>query len=515
MNMFRRSVPAMRAASDAQGEAATPIKALMDLLRTQLRMVPRKGRHRAACSVAAVPVALPQVTVVDALMGSGKTTWALRMMADIAIRCEPMYEEGARRFLYVTPFLDEVARIKEALSKHHGLIAYDPKPKEGRKLSHLNELLADGRNIVSTHALLAHADEDTMDVLDEFQYTLIIDEVAEWVTRYPASADDLRLLYAQGVLSTEPGTRRVLWTDPEPVRGPDGTAQAGYRGKFDDLRSLCRMGKLVASRFGKLGEPTLLLWQFPVELLAKFSDVYILTHLFDGSDMAAYLALHGAKVTKATIGRDGSVVPYDAALERERVERVKPLIRVVNSYSLNAVGAKTGRSNPLSVSWFEQDDRAGGLKLRKLSKCLYTFFRHHAKTKASENAWATFKTYRADLAGGGYARGFIACNERATNKYRHKRSLAYCVNLYHHPYIRGYFQDARVELGEDFYALLTMAQWVFRSAIRDGQRIELYIPSERMRTLFLHWLDGELPEGTKVATKPHSVEPEEARQAEA
>ena len=45
-----------------------------------------------------------------------------------------------------------------------------------------------------------------------------------------------------------------------------------------------------------------------------------------------------------------------------------------------------------------------------------------------------------------------------------------------------------------------MVQWVFRSAIRDDKRIDLWIPSGRMREIFRNWLAGKLPEGAKFAT---------------
>ena len=41
----------------------------------------------------------------------------------------------------------------------------------------------------------------------------------------------------------------------------------------------------------------------------------------------------------------------------------------------------------------------------------------------------------------------------------------------------------------DQYALAIMIQWVWRSRIRNGQEIWLYVPSRRMRELFLKWMD--------------------------
>jgi hypothetical protein len=35
-----------------------------------------------------------------------------------------------------------------------------------------------------------------------------------------------------------------------------------------------------------------------------------------------------------------------------------------------------------------------------------------------------------------------------------------------------------------------MIQWIWRSAIRDGEEVYLYIPSKRMRTLLTDWMDN-------------------------
>ena len=45
------------------------------------------------------------------------------------------------------------------------------------------------------------------------------------------------------------------------------------------------------------------------------------------------------------------------------------------------------------------------------------------------------------------------------------------------------------ELDEDAYALSEMLQLIWRSRIRNGENINVYIPSKRMRDLFKEWLD--------------------------
>ena len=104
--------------------------------------------------------------------------------------------------------------------------------------------------------------------------------------------------------------------------------------------------------------------------------------------------------------------------------------------------------------------------------------------------WTTYKDYKGLLSGKGYTSGFLSYNTRSTNEYRIKTHLAYCANIYFNPYLKNYFLDHGVEVKEDKFALSELIQWIWRSAIRDGKEIWIYIPSKRMRTLLQEWLNS-------------------------
>ena len=82
------------------------------------------------------------ITVVDSIMGSGKTSQFI----------EYMKERPSEKFMYITPYLEEVKRIKDEV----GLV--EPRPIKGSKLNHIRELTAQGRSVVSTHSLLSRFD---------------------------------------------------------------------------------------------------------------------------------------------------------------------------------------------------------------------------------------------------------------------------------------------------------------------------------------------------------------------
>lgn len=84
----------------------------------------------------------------------------------------------------------------------------------------------------------------------------------------------------------------------------------------------------------------------------------------------------------------------------------------------------------------------------------------------------------------------MACTARATNEYRDRHKCAYLINIYMDPFIRNFFTNRGINPDQDLFALSELIQWLFRSAIRQGEPIKLYIPSQRMRELLEDWLDG-------------------------
>ena len=92
---------------------------------------------------------------------------------------------------------------------------------------------------------------------------------------------------------------------------------------------------------------------------------------------------------------------------------------------------------------------------------------------------------------------FLSSNAKATNDYKDRSVLAYCVNMFLNPYIKKYFvkkntkDGTQIEVNEELFALSCMLQWIYRSQIRDGKSITVYIPSKRMCDLLRRWLNLE------------------------
>lgn len=120
------------------------------------------------------------------------------------------------------------------------------------------------------------------------------------------------------------------------------------------------------------------------------------------------------------------------------------------------------------------------------------FFKNIANTKSDENMWTCHSDFKKDLKVKGYTKGWVAFNSRATNMYSNRKSLAYLMNKFELPHIKNSFANNGIETNSDIIALSGLVQWIFRSAIRNKQEINIYIPSERMRGLLDKWLNNEL-----------------------
>lgn len=419
-----------------------------------------------------------KITVLDSVMGSGKTTYMLDYINAAHLQTQREIFDGLlgdRRFLYVAPFLSEVDRVTNACP---GLRFRDPQPIHGRKLYHLAKLIEAGENICTTHALFSMINREIYEQLKKQNYTLVIDEVITCVDLLKSlTASDRKMLF-EGEYVFVGDAGRLCWNSE---RYPD------YRGKFDDIKNLCDNGNLVAyRRNSKTGYPTVLIWEFPADFLRCFSEVFILTYMFHGSPMLSYFEAEGLSFEMKSI-RDGKLVEWGAADEAAFKAKLRSLVSIYDG-AMNAVGGAREGGQPLSSSWF---DRASASVLKNLKSSTTKFFERIAKTPSALNGWTTFKKVKPTLKGKGYGRGFIPVNAKATNDYIEKGAMAYLANIFHQPIIKGFFEERGIPVYEDLHALSEMIQWIWRSRIRRGDPIHVYIPSERMRSLLQEWLAAD------------------------
>lgn len=432
------------------------------------------------------------VTIIDAPCGSGKTTWAIQQMA----------ADEKRPYLYCTPFLDEITRIREACGKYRFA---EPKPFEGTKIEDFNRLISLGGCVAVTHSTFLNATRETVDILRESGYTLILDEVLDVIVdfnevpsvkgqqRQSMTKKDAGMLLEKNMIRVG-DDRKVHWIDRD--YDPES--------KFYEVQRLAKLGRLYLAR------ERLLVSMFPPEVFQDMPDISVLTYLFEGSLLKPYFDLFHIGYEKKSLEKDDSgtyhTIPYSDWADLEFRKKCSELVHVYKG-KLN----RNGRT--LTRYWYRSAD---GDSIKQLKNDTGEFFNRvvcEAKASNGDIMWTALKDYEGRLSGKGYTRVrmmtrqekdlpegerkraenslrcFVPCNARATNDLGSRWALAYLCNLFPNLMIDGLLRDCGVAVDRDAYAISGLIQWICRSRLRNGGWVELYLPSKRMRDLFAQWLD--------------------------
>ena len=408
--------------------------------------------------------------------GTGKTSKAIEMMQ----------RNTEINYIYITPFLTEVDRVKKAVTNRK---FYDPtnKNNKGTKLQGLKDLILKDKDIISTHALFSAVDEEIIDLLKVSNYVLILDEVMNVIETLNLKTHDFNALLDQGIISIDEKENRIVWNKED------------YEGRFDDIKRLAKNNNLFYhTRNGESGNTTLLVWTFPIQVFQSFKNTYILTYLFNGQLQKYYYDMYNVEYNYLSVrklnGRFEFVDYIDYKVENRT--QIKDLINIYEG-KLNNIGDD---EYSLSASWLKNTKNKD--KLIKLKNNTINYFRNIINTKSKYNMWTTLMSETLDinssakiktlLSGNSYSTGFVPCNARATNDYSHKISCAYLLNRFLNPLDAGFFEDKGIKVNEDLWSLSEILQWIWRSRIRNNESINVYIPSERMRNLIIKYLENKI-----------------------
>ena len=398
------------------------------------------------------------IFVCDAPMGAGKTEAAITQMN----------RDTESRYIFLSPYLTEIERI-QASCPERGFVA--PVDNGAGKLDDLHHLLRQKRNIASTHALFSRYTDGTRELIEKGGYRLILDEAFDTVERLCISKNDFDIGLNSNIFEIAPSDGRVIWKDQN------------YRG-YGFQRFFKKSGDLFCQN------GAFFYWNFPVNIFESFRSVTILTYLFDAYPQKGYFDANGMHYS--LIGTERAVDGHFQFAEyREKYEcllGVRDRVHILDKPKLNRIGKE---KTALSSGWYDREARKAEdvSGVTQLRRNLCNVYRNIYQATSSTAMWTTFKKYREPLTVRGYKKSFVPSNLRATNTHSGRTHLAYCVNPYINPFFKNYLRGIGAELNHDRYALSNMIQWVWRSAIRRGGEIWLYVPSSRMRSLFTDWLD--------------------------
>ena len=400
---------------------------------------------------------MSNITIIDSPMGAGKTTWAIENI----LKPNPLDNH-----IYITPFLTEIDRIISATKDHKRFRS--PENKGEGKLASINNLLLNEDDIAATHELFKHLDSKSHEYIQRSHYTLILDEVLDVISPYNLKTGDLQLLLDGHWISID-DDGFIIWNSEVP----------DWDSTFEEVKLLAENHSLVCVN------ETILLWRYPPEIFTMFDEIYILTYLFESSILCAYFQYNEINYNKKSVIKNNNgnyeltdYKPFNASI-------FEPLINIYDGpLNLNIQQKKTG----LSKQWFLSSENKNDIK--QLKNNIYNYIHNVVKAPGGSIMWTCFKDDIGKLKGKGYANSHVSCNCRSTNDYANRSNLVYAINRYLNPGIITYFTKRDIHIDQDLYALSEMLQWIWRSQIRNGKVINIYIPANRMRWLLIQWLHG-------------------------
>lgn len=430
----------------------------------------------------------PKVSVIDAICGAGKTSYAIQLMSNSNSEncCFGEHKKIKEdRFIYVTPFIEETERIKEQTA-----IEINTPKNRPTKYSDVKRMVSYGDNIAMTHELFSRL---TLDILSEIEmqgYTLIMDEVANVLQQADISKREIEIMFESGMIDVDEDGK-VEWIDEN--------YDVKESKRFSDIKLLAEKNNLF------IENNAVMFWTMDVESFTSFKDVYILTYLFDGQIQKYYYDMYNLQYEKKTViynGEEYRLLDYD-----KKEEPRKDIEKLLNIYEDNS--KQTGRKSLLNSNFINKKNNDCVLSSSWLSKAtqeekeqlkrnLNNYFRHVSKTPNNKLFWTTKKLFANELItpktklnknDDRDRDNFLPLNARATNKYADRYSVAYVYNRFMNPMEKSFFHTRGVKVNEDMLAQSDLIQFLFRGCIREGKEMNCYIPSSRMRQLLYDWLD--------------------------
>ena len=403
-----------------------------------------------------------QIEVLDKLCGSGKSASLFKWIR----------ENQQERYLYITPLLSEIeVRLPDEIPD---MVFYQPKAtylgnyEKQTKAEHLLTLLTEGVNIAFTHALFKSMRKEHLYYIKQQGYIVIVDEecdLIESASDYIKSGDIDFLLTEKCIEIDTDNLGIVKWIKEDAPRKD---------WKYAQIRGLAEMDMLYASK----RRHEMLTIHLPIKLITAARRFILSSYMFDGSIMSSFVAMKGV----STIHFTGF-----SLCDKEHKKSVASLIKIfhprnekeLDKLSLSVHGSVTLKSNSKHLSI--------------LNKAIRNVALYHS-VKSDKVMWTCQKSLvdSKHIKPVGLPKDvcFVSCNARATNDYANKTILIHAFDRYPNQVIRSYLEDYGFPIDSDRYALAEMVQWVFRSAVRKGEQINVCIISKRMRELFIKWLNS-------------------------
>lgn len=397
------------------------------------------------------------VYVADVIMGGGKSSAAINYINQSG---------DDEKFVVLVLYKSEFERFRSACESKHMIT-----PSESRrsKLFDLGLALQAGKNIVSSHALLERYTPAMLDHIRDRKYTLFIDELYNIIRPLsPACVRDIQYLINCGLAEVDENSCAVTYVGEDDLTG---TSMSGTVGMLNQGSIVYTGGQFM-------------IWTLPKEILLAFKSVVVLTYMFRGSPMEGYFKMLG--IEYETIGTKKTDMGFEFCPTEESGSarpEVLSKMHIVEDERLNAIGE---RDRALCASWYQRHKLDG--KVDQVRKNIRSALQTEFKCKASDFIYAIYKAALPIISKDKNLKArYVPWNIRATNDYANCHYLAFMVNLFKMPVETQCLAHFGCAPDVDTWALSNMVQCIWRTAIRNGEDVWVYVPSRRMRELLKAW----------------------------
>jgi len=458
------------------------------------------------------------IEIVDSLPGNGKTFSTLRYIEQQAIDSKDVH------WLYCTEYLTEIEkRITDdkSLARHLWRT-----PTEVDKTEKLIELLLEPKVqlIAITHALLVlvSRNEYVNSLFKAKGYSLFLDETIDLINPYNGvKQGDFMLWKKEGKLKVHEPNGLVEWLYSDEYSKEMSTSFDRFALDTQRLTIHCHIaeGKSLNSK----GRLSIVEVESP-SIFYQFNRVILATYQVEHSLFDAYLQLKGIarkectdivcnkSTTKESIR--SRITMYDKFNDKFKGKALsstwwgkakgtkasvdyeddgtknictKDDIKLINAVIRN-IGDTNGCRGDASLLGFTVPARKIGKSTDPMSiyprgyphtVCYVQTSTHEDGTEISIALKETDKSKSA----------YIPCNARASEDYKNKVVMVHAYNRFPLTPVTSYLSGKGVVFSSEVFALNELLQWLWRSAIRSDQEITVSILSERMRNIFLSWLN--------------------------
>ena len=442
-----------------------------------------------------------QIEIIDQIMGTGKSFAALRYIENLALN------NSDERWIFCTEYLEEIEkRTAENLEAKH-LWRSPIESGDETKTDKLIELLSEPKVqlIGITHSLLVTASGNSYVnyLIKHKGYKLFLDETIELINPYNGVkfGDFLKSL-AREEIKIDEKCGKVDWIVDDTV------ITLGNLSSTDKLKKDCARGVIhCAIATGSISD-SLSIVEIENEIIfTQFKRVIVATYNIENTLFDAYLKIKGIErvwckdaegsriSTKEFIKSNIEFISkYDKAFDKIKLsskwykgEGSKGA--TVDDYKLinktiKAIGDSNGcKGNAHLLGFTVPADKLG--KQRDPKKIQPKGYPHTVCSVIVDSEGNEIVGDRSKALS-----AYIPCNARASNEYSNKTVMIHIYNRYPLTPICKYLDAYNIPYSSESFALNELLQWVWRSAIRNGQPIKLAILSNRMRDLFKTWLNN-------------------------